>query len=348
MSLALRVPLSFFLPKPETVRRDRVLLVRDDVIGDLVVPTSAAVSWLKSQGFDVFLVCRENLTDAARLLLPEDRLIPFNISLYRNNLSYRYSLLKSIREKGFSVAIGSTMHSSVNMDIVRCCGAAVKWGYKRNTSLKELSKFIGVKSVCSLPVMTGGRYTSVLEHEQHFQEGISGRSAESFAPVFSIPDSKPLIKGRYLHYISDAGNMRRAFPKERIIPVLEELAEKLDVKVVITGLQEVEAGGERVVNLSGRTSLSEVINIVSHASYVVGNESGITHMAWIIGKPTAVFYGGGHYGRFLPAGNSLLLTNKPSDCFCCDWKCIYNEKLFPCINLPDDTLREQLERFFLQ
>ena len=81
MSIAFRLPLRPFLRRSAPSSEKRVLLVRDDVIGDLLVPTSAVVHWLLAQGYDVYLVLRKDLMDIGELLLPRDRLLPVDIRL---------------------------------------------------------------------------------------------------------------------------------------------------------------------------------------------------------------------------------------------------------------------------
>ena len=46
-----------------------------------------------------------------------------------------------------------------------------------------------------------------------------------------------------------------------------------------------------VLDLSGRTSLPEVLGILSNASLFVGNDSGISHLSGSVGTPTVVVFG---------------------------------------------------------
>lgn len=351
MNILFRLPLRPFLPKAALPARPRVLLVRDDVIGDLIVPTSAVVKWLLERGYDVHLVLRRELMDVGRLLLPQDKLIPVDIKLYRKSLRYRFSFLQSLRKTGFGCAIGSLIHSSVNDDIVRSSGAPARWGYKRNGKLKERLRLRGLRKVDSLPGLEAGaeQYTSVVEHERHFLENIfqTGIDAESFGPAVRIAsEADNSLPPRYIHYLAEAGAVKRVFPPERLLPVLLPIARRAGLQVVLTGLREITFEDPACLNLTGRTTLAEAIGIVNQAELVIGNESGLAHLAWVLGKKTAIFYGGGHCGRFRPAPGVLLL-NVPCQFRCCDWKCRYDGVPVPCVNLDEAELRESLERFIL-
>lgn len=377
MSIMFRVPLGPFLRRPATSPGKRVLLVRDDVIGDLLVPTSAVVRWLLQQEYDVYLVLRKELAEIGLLLLPQERLLALDMREYRTSLGYRYRFLQNIRAIGFDYALGSTIHSSVNEDIVRTSGASECWGYQRHGTLKERFRLRGISKVASLPVLDGERlkYTSVVEHERHFLEAAFGVNIPSgpFGPALRSQfemrkeevflDANSGIQGekwrdgeknlvredlpeRYIHYLAEAGAVKRVFPPDRMLPILLDVGNGIGMKVVLTGLKRQNIDDERCINLTGQTTLPEVLDIVKRASVVVGNESGLTHLAWVLGKKTALFYGGGHWGRFRPEGDILLL-NVPCEYRCCDWKCRYDSIPVPCVNLDDGELRVLLQKFMV-
>ena len=90
---------------------------------------------------------------------------------------------------------------------------------------------------------------------------------------------------------------------------------------------------KNLINLTGNTTLENVLNIIAQASLVIGNETGPVHIASLWSIPTIMFYGGGHFGRLLP--EKAMLINCRLPCYCCNWNCIHpdSDKMpcYPCI-----------------
>lgn len=208
------LPISLILPQPD--KSDRVLLVRDDHIGDLVYTTSASVKWLTDNRYDVYLVIRKEFLPVGKLLLPEHKLIPLDYQAYRTSLKYRWQFTKMIRKLGFRLAIGSVTHSSINSDIVRNSGADEKYGYQRTPSFRERFRLRGLTLVKSLPLMKEGQYRSVLEHENAL---LSHAVSAKVSPFHSFihPMRKQalpscLVGQKYITYVADSSNPKRNYP----------------------------------------------------------------------------------------------------------------------------------------
>ena len=119
---------------------------------------------------------------------------------------------------------------------------------------------------------------------------------------------------------------------------------------VICGGKGEQELGQRLIKLSGaplnnmtsRTSLSEMVNVIGRAQLLVANETGSVHIAVAIRTPVITIAGGGHYGRFVPyqieekgtmCQLPIVVIHK-MPCFECNWQCIYKtgkDAPFPCI-----------------
>jgi len=55
-----------------------------------------------------------------------------------------------------------------------------------------------------------------------------------------------------------------------------------------------------VVDLMGKTSLPQLLDVINHAALVVSNDTGPAHLSIALGTPTLVIVGGGHFGCFVP------------------------------------------------
>lgn len=74
--------------------------------------------------------------------------------------------------------------------------------------------------------------------------------------------------------------------------------------------------------------LDEIPEIISKCKLFIGNDSGLTHIAYRLGKPLIGIIGGGCFDIFFPYKN----INKNNyyfyhnmECFGCRWNCVYDE-----------------------
>ena len=79
----------------------------------------------------------------------------------------------------------------------------------------------------------------------------------------------------------------------------------------------------RIVNLCGRTTLSESAALIQQASIVVSAESALFHIATAMKKPAILPAGGGHFGRFFTYDRTQTVIDKKMPCYDCNWKCRY-------------------------
>ena len=55
-----------------------------------------------------------------------------------------------------------------------------------------------------------------------------------------------------------------------------------------------------VTDLTGQTTLSELLTLMKHAALVISNDTGPAHLSIALGAPTIVIVGGGHFSSFVP------------------------------------------------
>lgn len=107
-----------------------------------------------------------------------------------------------------------------------------------------------------------------------------------------------------------------------------ELAQKLvgkDFQVWILGAQkesplgaEIQAAsGGICIDLTGRTNLGEVIDLISAADRVVSNDSGLMHLAAALDKPTAALFGSTSPGFTPPLSDKARIISLKLDCSPC-------------------------------
>ena len=97
---------------------------------------------------------------------------------------------------------------------------------------------------------------------------------------------------------------------------------------------------EGIIDLTGKTSLPQLLDLFSFASLVVSNDTGPAHLSIALNRPTVVIVGGGHFGSFVPYPKDVSPLDvrfvfQKLDCYHCFWSCYKRfDKLetFPCIS----------------
>ena len=94
-----------------------------------------------------------------------------------------------------------------------------------------------------------------------------------------------------------------------------------------------------VTNLTGKTSLLELIDLIGNAALVISNETSAIHIAAATKTKAVCILGGGHFGRFSPyprdMENAPVCVFEKMPCYHCNWNCIYKtaeNEPFPCVS----------------
>ncbi len=91
------------------------------------------------------------------------------------------------------------------------------------------------------------------------------------------------------------------------------------------GKSEAEVCGEvleglpanRAFNLAGKTSLDELMNLLKNACFVVANDSGVMHLASLLGTPGAAVFGSTDHTATAPVGRNWALLCSEMECSPC-------------------------------
>ena len=85
------------------------------------------------------------------------------------------------------------------------------------------------------------------------------------------------------------------------------------------------------IDLVGKTSLVELVELLRNALLVLSNETSAVHIGAAVGAPVICILGGGHFGRFLPyvvekpepSRPTPIVVVQPMSCFGCNWQCVH-------------------------
>jgi ADP-heptose:LPS heptosyltransferase len=72
--------------------------------------------------------------------------------------------------------------------------------------------------------------------------------------------------------------------------------------------------GKKVINLVGKTTISEAFNILRQARLVISEDSGLMHMAWVAQVPVVALFGSSRSTWSKPLGKSVCLDSSDLEC----------------------------------
>lgn len=133
-----------------------------------------------------------------------------------------------------------------------------------------------------------------------------------------------------------AGSVKRGWEKEKFLDLTERILAKTSQPIYITGGTGETAiakylvdhlPGTDIINLTAKTSLPELIEIIGSANLLISNETSAIHIAAATKTPSVCILGGGHFERFAPYPTHMdygpLCVYERMECFNCNWNCIY-------------------------
>ncbi len=137
-----------------------------------------------------------------------------------------------------------------------------------------------------------------------------------------LGESKLLPSGKNLLFNINSEAQSRRIPIELAVRLIHEIYQKYNFNIILTGSPKEVAYTSRLVNklgaeipvfnFTGKTSLSELIQIVSGVDVIVSTDSGIAHLGNAFSVKTVVLFGAGDERSTRPYNSeNLQIIRKP-------------------------------------
>ncbi len=330
---------------PKKTHSGKVLIVKDNSIGDFLLFSGVLSFYIRHFGEKkVYCLVNNNVEAAAKLYT--NNVIAMDNKKYFASFKYRYNFLNRLNDMGFEMAVNSILNSSESRDMLYILKIPATYLY--GGVVMELKKKRRWKNAATIiPSLkmfdNNGIYTKVLSHEKHFMESILNVKAshDDIKPYIHLKNTVServinkffLYDSKYITFSFSSASLKKNYPADKFMEVIRYLHRRLNMKAVLIGHDQyglVELP-DFIIDMRGKTSLTDAFSIIKHSRFFIGNETGTTHAAWIMGVPTIMIYGGGHFGGFIPEYNSGHVVYKNMDCYCCNWGCKYSDIPVRCI-----------------
>lgn len=339
-------------PKDQRCARQlkNVLVIRTDGLGDIVLDTALFRHIKRAFGGPrVVLITRQEWKDIFQACPYVDDVIPWNILAYANSLRYRVKFIRSLRSREFDVAVHPVYSREPLSDEVLCCTRApLKIGFDGDLSNIQAKRKRQNDRCYARFIRNKVAGCTELERNRHFAEQLIDREIRSdeFQPELWLTDAdrsaaEDLLlqsgidvgRAALIALFPGASSTYKTWRPENYADLARRMLQHFDLRFVIFGtsaeadLASAIAGkiNGPVVNLAGKTSLTQLAAVLECSDLFIGNDTGPLHVAAAVGAPTLGIMGGGHFGRFYPYGdlNRHRMVFKKMDCYGCNWKCIY-------------------------
>ena len=317
-----------------------LLLVRLDAIGDFVLWLDAAKEFRQLYPDKKIVLCANSIwSDLACGLTYWDEVWPIDVLKFEKNLVYRFKIFRQIRNRGFDTAIQPTVSRifAQGDSIIRMTGAGLRIGSTGDLSNTTLFfKLIADKWYTRL-VSANNDPLMELERNAEFIRNLSGKSFAAGLPILpkrNVCSDILIIKEAYFVLFPGASWLGKQWPAERFAEIAGFVHDKFGwLPVLCGGSQDrsvCQSVSERcrvpVRDLSGSTTLQELIEVIRGARILIGNDTSAIHFAVAVSVPSVCILGGGHYGRFMPypeniRGTKPVVANHEMPCYHCNWQC---------------------------
>ncbi len=338
-----------------TRRKEGVLLVRLDLIGDFVLWLDSAQAYRRLYpNKTIVLAVNGVCTELARTLPHWDEVVGINVQRLRTDFGYRLRTLVKLRWHNFAIAIQPTFSREFVGDLaLRATAAPERTGYSGDTNNILASQKIKTDLWYDTLILNDPTCKMELSINAHFVRALGCNDFLSNVPV--IPNTRTLsaqwqFKKSYVVIAPGASWKPKMWPVSHFAELLQQLNTQFDVHFVLCGGTDDYAVCEdlakkvslkNLTNLAGQTSLLNLVEIIRAAALVISNDSSPVHIAAATGTPAICILGGGHFGRFLPYKTQrVALSRLPvplwseMHCFGCSWRCKFaplRENVVPCI-----------------
>ena len=325
-------------------KKDGVLLIRLDLIGDFVLWLDSAQAYRGLYPDQrITLLVNSACRDLALTLPHWDEVIGVNVGAFRTNAVYRFITLTKLRWRNFKTAVQPTFSREFAGDLaLRSTHAIARLGYEGDTNNIPSSLKVKTDLWYTMLVTNDRTKTMELNINAHFIREIGGKNFLSRLPL--IPQACELpaplqFNEPYIVIAPGASWVHKMWPIQNFTQLIEQLVSTFKLKIVLCGGSDDRqvcdqlaklVSSVQVTDLSGKTTLPELVEMIRGARLLITNDSSPVHIAAATATDSVCILGGGHFGRFLPyqietetSSPFPTILKYEMDCYGCGWRCVY-------------------------
>jgi ADP-heptose:LPS heptosyltransferase len=240
-----------------------------------------------------------------------DEIVWINKGRFNKDLRYRFSLLKEVRKMCTAEIINCVYSRSLLMDdgFALIADARRLAMHTNDTANRPFfHKWIDSLYYNSI-VHAGDKTVFDAERNRNFMAQVL--NLPELQTEVELPRVNPSIlplPSNYVVFFLGAGNPERKWPTASFAVIAGYIAKRSGLSIVLAGgPDEAETAKEfsrlfhgDTIDLTGKTSLPELIEVIASASFLLSVDTGAVHIAAAAQCPVIGLFSGKFYGRFGP------------------------------------------------
>ena len=332
--------------------RRGLIVVRMDGIGDMVLFRSSLDHYAEAFKVDqseITVVGCNSWKALAEQVFEGYRVITIDEHRFAKRPLYRLKRSLMVRKLAPKIAVcDQYMRRALMADsLVLVSGAeqsVVSVPYINGPTRAEFTWYM---SQFSLVIDTGPYPTHEIVRHHQFISAIAGREIPPVSPAFNWQPAPVEVDGKYCVLNPGSNEFGRRWPLDQYFELARALVldghkvvfvGKADEKKAADALEVIsrEAG---IIDMTGKTNLPGLVDLLKKAALVVSNDTGPAHLSIAVGTPTVVIVGGGHFSSFVPypaaqTPAQVRFVFERMSCYHCFWRCDKRSDTldsFPCV-----------------
>ena len=334
--------------------RRGLVVIRMDGIGDMVLFRQSLDHYADAFSVDkseITVIGCKSWQSIADEVFAGYRVISINEHAYAKKPLYRFGINIKMRYLAPKTVVSDAFFRRALMadSLAWVTGAPntyVSYPYINEPTRSEFTYYL---SQTTDVIDTGLYPTHELDRHAAFISQYVFEPVKAIPPVLNWRDQAPEIPDGTPYVVLNSGSNEhgRRWPLEDYIALSKWLVTH-GFRVVFVGKADEKAKADMIVDaaidaniidMTGKTDLPGLMDILKFAALVVSNDTGPMHLAIGLGTPTVAVIGGGHFGSFVPypeqaTPDNVRFVYERMDCYHCFWRCHKREDpkaSFPCV-----------------
>ncbi|NQV99054.1 MAG: glycosyltransferase family 9 protein [Rhodospirillales bacterium] len=335
-------------------KRRGLAVIRMDGIGDMVLFRPSLEHYAKTfdvDPSDITIIGCVSWKSIAGEVFAGYRVISINEHAYARKPLYRLRINLKMRLLAPQTVVSDAYFRRALMadSLVWVTGApqsSVSYPYINEPTRAEFTWYL---SQCHTIVDTGAYPRHELDRHAAFVSHFAGKTIKATPPRLPWRTGKPPLADGAPYVVLNPGSNEygRRWPLDNYVS-LSKWVSGLGYRAVFVGKADEKAhadlisetaDGQQIIDMTGKTDLPGLMDLLRSAALVVSNDTGPLHLAIGLGAPTVAIVGGGHFGSFVPypahaTPNNVRFIHEKMDCYHCFWRCHKRDDAkasFPCV-----------------